>query len=121
MGCLNAVPTVERFRWQEPIDRVMLFAASALVTKPILRNSPFRFEILTALWCRYKTEDFDREALADKDLIDWFTLGLFGRHTTVYEVETWTTGCQKWLGDEETEPEPLEAHTRHHTRDLTQH
>ena len=78
----------------------MLFVASALVTRPYL--TAYRFEILTALWCRYKPKDFlnvSKEAFQNKDLLDWFTFGLFGRHTTVSEVRTWREGCRNWLGD----------------------
>ncbi|RXW20453.1 hypothetical protein EST38_g5409 [Candolleomyces aberdarensis] len=82
----------------EPIDIVMLLVASALVTRPILRNTPYRLEILTALWCRYKLKDVPTAAFEHRDLIDWFAFGLFGRHTTVNEVETWSKGCREWLG-----------------------
>ncbi|KAJ2933129.1 hypothetical protein H1R20_g3973, partial [Candolleomyces eurysporus] len=81
----------------EPIDIVMLLVASALVTRPILRNTPYRLEILTALWCRYKLRDVPTTAFEHRDLIDWFAFGLFGRHTTVNEVETWSKGCKEWL------------------------
>jgi hypothetical protein len=72
---------------------VMLLVASALVTRPHL--AAHRFKILTALWCRYK--DVSEAALQQEQLVDWFTFGLFGRHTTVREVETWSKGCEKWL------------------------
>jgi hypothetical protein len=83
----------------------MLFVASALVTRPYL--TPYRFEILTALWCRYRPNDFLRlseNAFRHKDLLDWFTFGLFGRHTTESEVRTWRDGCRQWLGDEGSYP-----------------
>ncbi|RXW17899.1 hypothetical protein EST38_g7957 [Candolleomyces aberdarensis] len=104
-----------RFR-EEPTDTVMLFVASALVTKSHL--APYRFEILTALWCRYKLRNIPGTAFQQKDLLDWFAFGLFGRHTTVSEVKTWREGCEKWLGDGGSSEHP-EAHTMHHTRDLT--
>jgi hypothetical protein len=95
----------------------MLFAASALVTKSHL--APYRFEILTALWCRYKR--IPDAAFQQPELVDYFAFGLFGRHTTRSELRTWREGCQKWLGEggSDQHDAQAESHTRHHTRDLT--
>lgn len=85
----------------------MLFLASAIVTRPKL--APYRFEILTALWCRYgsksitpvHSEPLDKSVLKQpNDLVDWFTFALFGRHATVHEVRTWLRRCKVWLPDE---------------------
>lgn len=85
----------------------MLLVASALVTKPALASH--RFEILTALWCRYKPKDGTKTVSEDPKLIDWFAFGLFGRHTTPSEVDTWLEGCGKWLGDNTgAKPDPPE-------------
>ncbi|KAJ2933130.1 hypothetical protein H1R20_g3972, partial [Candolleomyces eurysporus] len=84
---------VGRFR-DEPTDTVMLLVAPALVTKPHL--AAHRFGVLTALWCRYKGVP---GPAFPQELVDWFTFGLFGRHTTVSEVITWKEGSEKWLGD----------------------
>jgi hypothetical protein len=93
---LNVGLTPGRFL-DEPIDIVMLLVASALVTRPILKNTPYRLEILTALWCRYKLKDVPAAAFEHKELMNWFTFGLFGRHTTRNEVDTWSKGCKEWL------------------------
>jgi hypothetical protein len=77
---------------------VMLFMASAFARWP---NTPseHRFEIFTALWCRYKLEDVPNEAFKHNGLIDWFAFALFGRHTTLDEVKTWIKGCKNLLDD----------------------
>ncbi|KAF6763752.1 armadillo-type protein [Ephemerocybe angulata] len=83
----------------EPTDHVMLFLASAMVTRPKL--APQRYQILTALWCRYGSKalayDADAKFLKNKELVDWFTFALFGRHATIHEVPTWTARSGIWL------------------------
>jgi hypothetical protein len=85
----------------------MLFAASAIVTRPALAQ--YRFKISAALWCRYgsktvQTLDDEQDGEGKqpgKALNDWFTLALFGRHATVREVRTWLGRCETWLKQSE--------------------
>ncbi|KAJ3549204.1 hypothetical protein NMY22_g982 [Coprinellus aureogranulatus] len=99
-----------RFR-SEPTDNVMLLLASVIVTKP--KTASYRFEILTALWCRYRDNPKNSASEGaggapmkqEDDLVQWFTLALFGRHATVSEVRTWLKNCSEWL------PNPKPAST----------
>ncbi|TEB39584.1 hypothetical protein FA13DRAFT_10714 [Coprinellus micaceus] len=83
----------------EPTDKVMLFAASAMMTRPDF--APYRFKISTALCCRYGSDTaFQAPETAEGNqdaLVEWFTLALFGRHATVREVEKWLERCGAWL------------------------
>jgi hypothetical protein len=80
----------------------MLFLAPAMVTRPKL--APYRFEMLTALWCRYRSHPIVSKE--PKELVDWFTFALFGRHATEYEVRAWLEKGQMWLEDEHADGEP---------------
>ena len=87
---------------------MVIFLASALTTLPQL--SSYRLKILTALSVRYPENTIEplieRESSKLKDLVDWFTLALFGRHATVHEVTTWRTRCGIWLAATRKKPEP---------------
>lgn len=78
----------------------MLLLASPMVTRPKLYAQ--RFQILTALWCRYRKNPFESSEFSllnvkNKELVDWFTFALFGRHATVHEVPTWLERCATWM------------------------
>ncbi|RXW24839.1 hypothetical protein EST38_g994 [Candolleomyces aberdarensis] len=85
---------------EKATDYMTLFLAPALVARPQL--APYRLKILTALWCRYgrrTLEDTDapEKNVKHKELLEWFTLALFGRHATGHEATTWRTRCEVWL------------------------
>ncbi|TEB39618.1 hypothetical protein FA13DRAFT_1723843 [Coprinellus micaceus] len=112
-------------RSDEATDKVMLFFASAVAAKPELEQ--YRFEILTALWCRYSsavplptapasttlkalgsptvpTSSTEDKALilepADKSterLVEWFAFATFGSHATQYEVDKCLSRSSLWL------------------------
>ncbi|KAJ2928019.1 hypothetical protein H1R20_g9074, partial [Candolleomyces eurysporus] len=90
-------------------DYMVVFPASALTTLPQL--SPYRLKILTALSIRYPANtirpSIETEPGKFKDLVDWFTLAMFGRHATVHEVTTWGTRCGVWLAATRKEPDPV--------------
>ncbi|KAJ3524913.1 hypothetical protein NMY22_g10796 [Coprinellus aureogranulatus] len=80
---------------EEPTDKVMLLFASAMMTRPELAR--YRFEISTALWCRYRTTSVEPNVL-----VNLFTLALFGQHATVLEVRTWLRRCKSRRLEENT-------------------
>lgn len=110
---MNEAKYIGRFG-DEPIDKVMLFVATAMATGPKLAQ--YRFELLAALWCRYRsasvtpTHPVSRDkSVKQDDLVDWFTFALFGRHARVLEVRTWLKRSSEWL-PEEPEREPEDHH-----------
>lgn len=85
----------------------MIFLAAAMTTRVKPGNNHYRFEVLTALWCRYRSiaiappDSEQGGKVADQhDLVDWFTLALFGPHPEVKEVRKWLKRCQTWLQEE---------------------
>ncbi|KAJ3538621.1 hypothetical protein NMY22_g5091 [Coprinellus aureogranulatus] len=90
----------------EPIDNVILFLTSAMITRPNLAH--YRFEILPALWCHYGRKsiipvnhDTEGEVAEQNDLVVWFILALFGRHATDREVMEWSKRCKAIWGRED--------------------
>ncbi|KAJ3548078.1 hypothetical protein NMY22_g1404 [Coprinellus aureogranulatus] len=62
-------------------DNAVLFLASTMLTRPEL--SPYRFEISTGLWCRYRGRDFTdiappSDSDPSDDFVGLFILALFG-------------------------------------------
>ncbi|KAJ3530069.1 hypothetical protein NMY22_g8729 [Coprinellus aureogranulatus] len=78
-------------------DNAVLFLASTMLTKPEL--APHRFEISTALWCRYREKTFtDRDDLKlSDDFVGLFILALFGAYVSVEEVKTFSTQGEAWI------------------------
>ncbi|KAJ2929990.1 hypothetical protein H1R20_g7117, partial [Candolleomyces eurysporus] len=96
IGLYSNQEKTERFK-DEATDYMMLFLASALAsTAPV--NDQYRHKIFTGLWCCYGFKTLDKSA--SETLFKWFTLALFGRHATKYEVTAWRSGCELWLQDE---------------------
>ncbi|KAJ2916967.1 hypothetical protein MD484_g3468, partial [Candolleomyces efflorescens] len=100
-------------------DYMVIFLASTWSTLPQL--SAYRLKVLTSLSVRYSYNTIRPRLKTDpglvKDLVDWFTLALFGRHATGHEVTTWGSRCGIWLAatrkesdfesEVESEPEPI--------------
>ncbi|KAF6763735.1 hypothetical protein DFP72DRAFT_482149 [Ephemerocybe angulata] len=89
-------------------DYIMLLLASVIVTRP--QSAQYRFEVLTALWCRYSSKSLQSDLYGSsiavyKELLDLFTFALFGRHATEYEVSTWLVRCKAWLSGDSEDPE----------------
>ncbi|KAF5338704.1 hypothetical protein D9611_013363 [Ephemerocybe angulata] len=89
-------------------DYIMLLLASVIVTRP--QFAQYRFEVLTALWCRYSSKSLQSDLYGSsiavyKELLDLFTFALFGRHATEYEVSTWLVRCKAWLSGDSEDPE----------------
>lgn len=83
--------------------------------------APYRLKILTALSAFYTINTIQLALTSPhlfKDLVDCFTLALFGRHATVHEVTTWRGRCEVWLADTrdraEPVPEPEPGHEHEH-------
>ena len=81
----------ERFE-DEPTDCLVLLFASAIVTRT--RHTLLQFRILSALWCFYGHKITEIDPTKHKEMINWFTYSLFGRHATPREVTIWTLRCQ---------------------------
>ncbi|KAF8993216.1 hypothetical protein BDQ17DRAFT_154606 [Cyathus striatus] len=97
-----------RFK-EEPTDYIMIILASTLVKRPKLAH--LRFPVVSALWCYYyKILKEKTKADLPSDLAKWFTVALFGRHITSYEVRTWNTMGAGWLQNAQTNENTGEEH-----------
>lgn len=127
----------------------MLLLASTIITRPNLAQ--YRFEILTALWCRYgttaiasyyaekqsseqkATQSSEQKATspkqttaaelqpeiyltaqdaATKQLVEWFSYAVFGKHATKHEVEKFLTRSAIWLPKLTLESEEVKGHLK---------
>ncbi|RXW12535.1 hypothetical protein EST38_g13316 [Candolleomyces aberdarensis] len=81
---------------KEPTDIVMLLVASAFVERSEVSNC--QYEVLSALWCRYKPQGLEDRIRKAQDLLNWFTLSLVGRTATeVNEAQTLCKRFEAWL------------------------
>ncbi|TEB39622.1 hypothetical protein FA13DRAFT_13731 [Coprinellus micaceus] len=118
----------------EGTDKVMLLLASTIITRPNLAQ--YRFEILTALWCRYGTTVIapyqvkthapeqgtatkpqpeiylEPKDKATEQLVDWFEFAVFGKHATKHEVKKFLTRSAIWLPALTSESEEVKGHLK---------
>ncbi|RXW17402.1 hypothetical protein EST38_g8457 [Candolleomyces aberdarensis] len=88
---------------EKATDYLTLFLAPALVARP--QPASYRLKVLTALWLGYgqrtlEAGDVPEKTVENKELLEWFTLALFGRHVTEHEASTWREHVNrghKWI------------------------
>ncbi|KAJ3545862.1 hypothetical protein NMY22_g2274 [Coprinellus aureogranulatus] len=85
-------------------DNAVLFLASTMLTRPELL--PYRFEISTGLWCRYRGRDFtdiapSSDSDPSDDFVGLFILALFGGHVSEEEVNPFLERGQEWVSQNE--------------------
>ncbi|KAJ3545863.1 hypothetical protein NMY22_g2275 [Coprinellus aureogranulatus] len=86
----------------EATDNAVLFLGAVMLRKPEL--APYRFEVSTALWCRYRGQEFvrsEKDGGKASDFTRLFILAMFGPYVRAEEASVFLRRARGWISDVE--------------------